>query len=850
MNLGRTSRTLAWLSVGIALAVFLLPPLAYVLVQHEGLSRSLEHDARVQATLISEVVGRNSQIWPHAHERLVEGIADVRVEGRQTRLFEESGKLIVDLPADLDWPILTRSDTFFESGARAGRVEVSGSLSSVLVNASWALLACGLVALAIIGPLWRMPQRALQRASESLLRGELSRSLVEGLSVGVVLSDFQHRILGANEVARELFAALNRRGADAIADILRDACHEDGTAVQQADWPMQRCIDTRQPAGPLVIGLQDHAEGLRWLSVKSTPVRHGESGEYDAVVSSVEDVTDSKLDADRLNVIQHAVMAAPDSVLITDAESRILMVNEAFNHLTGYTTDEVLGKTPAVLRSSRHPDEFYAAIWQAIRTEGKWSGEVWNRKRDGDIYPAWLSISAVTDLHGRVGHYIGTHFDLTERVEAEQRIRHLALHDSLTGLPNRSSLRETLANELVRAQRHGWRVALFFIDLDRFKIVNDTLGHHVGDNVLMEVARRLKQAMRAEDTVGRLSGDEFIAIATVMTSDAAELTMANHLVEAMTRPIALEDREIDLTVSVGVAMFPDDGHDVDTLLRSSDTAMYAAKSDGRSNFKFFAESMRASGASRLETYRAVREALAGQQFQLFFQPQVWSGAGFSVCGAEALIRWNHPERGLVMPGEFIPVIEETRLIIDVGDWVLEEALRQARALQARGCPVSISVNVSALQVRQDSFVSKLTRLARRYADTVPLIRLEVTEGLMLGEQQQTLASLQAVRALGFRLALDDFGTGYSSLAYLARYPFDEIKIDRTFVSRLDDDATARAIAEAIILLGRSLGLNVVAEGVETERQSAVLRGLGCPAIQGYLYGRPMAFDVFAQRLIG
>ena len=849
MNLGRTSRTLAWLSIGIALAVFLLPPLAYILIQHEGLSRSLEHDARVQAVLVSEVAGRNPQIWRHARERLVEGIAGVRMDGRQTRMLDEHGKLIVDLPAPLGWPALTRSDTFYESGERAGNIEVSGSLSSALVNAAWVLFVCGLVAIAIIGPLWRMPQRALQRASESLLRGELSRSLVEGLSVGVVLSDFQHRILGANELARVLFAALHRRGTDAIADFLGEARHEDGTAVQQADWPMQRCIDTRQSAGPLVIGLQDPEGRLRWLSVKSTPVRHGESGEYDAVVSSVEDVTESKLDADRLNVIQHAVMAAPDSVLITDAQSRILMVNDAFNHLTGYTSEEVLGKTPAVLRSDRHPDEFYAEIWQTLRTEGKWSGEVWNRNRGGGIYPAWLSISAVPDPHGRVGHYIGTHFDLTERVEAERRIRHLALHDSLTGLPNRSSLRETLGHALVRAQRHGWRVALFFIDLDRFKTVNDTLGHHVGDHVLLEVARRLKQTMRAEDTVGRLSGDEFIAIATVMASDAAAVTMASHLVEAMTQPIALDDREIDLTISVGVAMFPDDGHDVDTLLRSADTAMYAAKSDGRSNFKFYDESMGASGASRLETYREVREALAGQQFQLYFQPQVWSASGFPVCGAEALIRWNHPERGLVMPGDFIPVIEETRLIIDVGDWVLEEALRHAQTLQARGCPVSISVNVSALQVRQDSFVNKLTWLVERYADTVPLIRLEVTEGLMLGEQHQTLATLQAVKALGFRLALDDFGTGYSSLAYLARYPFDEIKIDRTFVSRLDDDAAARAIAEAIILLGQSLGLNVVAEGVETECQSAVLRGLGCPVIQGYLYGRPVPFDVFAQRLL-
>lgn len=846
MSLGRTTRALTWLSISVALAVSLVPPLAYVLIQREGMIHSLEHDARVQAVLISEVVGRNTQVWRHAHERLVEGIAQVRVDGRHTRILDERGVLIVELPTSLDWPILTRSEVYYDAGQPVGRVEVSDSLASKLRSAAWLTLASSLVGLVIFGPLRRMPQRALKRASESLLRGELSRSLVEGLTVGVVLSDFQHRILGANAFARMLSTTLAIHGK--TADYLYGACSEDGAPLLRKDWPMQRCIDTLRPVGPLIIGMGDGSGHRRWVSIKSMPVRHGEGGEYDAVVSSIEDVTENKHYADRLNVTQHAVMAAPDSVVITDAQSRIVFVNEAFTRLTGYTSDEVLGKTPAILRSGRHPNDFYTAMWTLIRDEGTWSGEVWNRRRDNGLYPAWLSVSAVRDHLGRVVNYIGTHFDLTERMNAEQRVRHLAHHDPLTDLPNRAYLRATLLQALASAERHGWRVAVFFMDLDRFKMVNDTLGHHVGDRVLVEVARRLKQTLREGDTVGRLSGDEFVAFVTNVESDAGLVTIANHLVQVMAVPIALGDQEVELTVSVGVAIYPQDGGDVDALLSCADTAMYAAKNDGRSNFKFYNASMDVAGASRLETYGAVRAALERRQFQLYFQPQVLAVEGFPICGAEALIRWIHPERGMVPPGEFIPVIEESRLIIDVGDWVLAEAIRHARAWREQGRPISISVNVSVLQVRQNNFVAKLADIARAHADIVPLIRLEVTEGLMLDDQEKALAKLQAVKALGFELALDDFGTGYSSLSYLAHYPFDELKIDRAFVSGLGIDRAASSIVEAIILLSRALGLQVVAEGVETESQSAILRKFGCPRIQGYLYGRPMSAQDFTQRL--
>ena len=383
MSLGRTTHALTWLSISVALAVSLLPPLAYLLIQREGLIHSLEHDARVQAVLVSEVVGRNPLVWRYAHERLVDGIAQVRMDGRHTRILDERGGLVVEVPAALDWPTLTRSETYYDAGQPAGTIEVSDSLSSKLRNAAWLTLACSLVGLIIFGPLRRMPQRALQRASESLLRGELSRSLVEGLTVGVVLSDFRHHILGANAFARMLSATLTTHGK--IGDFLDGACDESDSLLLREDWPMQRCIDTLCPAGPLVIGVNDRDGCRRWLSIKSMPVQHGEGGEYDAVVSSIEDITENKHYADRLNVTQHAVMAAPDSVVITDAESRIVFVNDAFNRLTGYATAEVLGKTPAILRSGRHSNDFYTAMWKLILDEGKWSGEVWNRRRDNEM---------------------------------------------------------------------------------------------------------------------------------------------------------------------------------------------------------------------------------------------------------------------------------------------------------------------------------------------------------------------------------------------------------------------------------------------------------------------------------
>lgn len=528
-----------------------------------------------------------------------------------------------------------------------------------------------------------------------------------------------------------------------------------------------------------------------------------------------------------------------EAILISDKNNRIIATNPTFSTLTGYSEAEILGKNPALLASGMERDGFYADMWQQIQQSGRWQGEIHDRRKDGSIYPKWLSIVAVKDEHGAVLNYVGTFVDITERKKNEERIIHLATHDVLTGLANRTLLIEHIQKGLAYAQRNHAMMALLFLDLDRFKLINDSLGHEQGDRLLKAVARRLQEALRGSDTIARLGGDEFVILLNDLREVNDASVTASKIIEQIAHPFTLAGREFHVTTSVGISLYPNDGIDPEQLLKHADAAMYSAKAAGKNQARFFDIRMNQSVMERFEIENGLREALASQQFQLVYQPkQCLHGA---VCGgAEALLRWTHPKLGAIAPDRFIPIAEETGLIIAVGEWVLRHACQQIRTWQDAGInPGIIAVNVSAQQLESSNFTETVERLLHDYRIAPESLELELTESAILQNPQQSIVTLDRLRQLGIRLALDDFGTGYSSLSYLKRLPVDTVKIDRSFIDGLPHDEDDAQIVRMTVAMAKSIGLIVVAEGVESPQQLGYLKESGCDLVQGYYISRPV-----------
>ncbi|HXE37983.1 MAG TPA: EAL domain-containing protein, partial [Azonexus sp.] len=546
--------------------------------------------------------------------------------------------------------------------------------------------------------------------------------------------------------------------------------------------------------------------------------------------------------------IAAAAFESQEGMVITDARSKILRVNQAFTESTGYTAEEVVGQTPSLLKSGRHGADFYRLMWDSIVQTGTWQGEIWDRRKNGEIYPKWLTISAVKDEAGVVTHYVGTHFDITERKKAEEKIQALAFNDQLTGLANRFSLNERLNRALALAARSGKQVALLMIDLDNFKIINDTLGHQIGDRLLMEVARRLGGAVRQSDLVARLGGDEFIVVLSEIDSPADAAHVADKILTVLAAPYVLDGNELRTNASIGVCLFPDDAGESQDLIKKADVAMYHAKSRGRGNYQFFRDEIQQAAVRRLGLESDLRKAIVKQQFLLHYQPQLDLRSG-RLVGVEALIRWQHPERGLVSPMDFIPIAEETGLILSIGDWVLEQACRQLAIWRGRGIEhIKMSVNLTASQFLNRELPERIQALLSQYGVTTNLMNLEVTESMSMASPEQTIASMTELTECGLSLSIDDFGTGYSSLAYLKLFPVSTLKIDRSFVKDIETDHNDADICDVTVLLAHKLGLDVVAEGVETEAQLKYLCSIGCEKIQGYLISKPLPADE-AERFI-
>ena len=568
--------------------------------------------------------------------------------------------------------------------------------------------------------------------------------------------------------------------------------------------------------------------------------------------SIVEDITDRKrIEAD----LQVAATAfeAQVGIIVTDASTEILRVNQAFTEDTGYTAAEAVGRTPRMFKSGRHDAAFYAAMWESIRRTGAWQGEIWDRRKNGEIYPKWMTITAVKGPDGVASHYVGTQFDLTDRKAAEEEIRYLAFYDPLTRLPNRRLLLDRLHQALATSARRQRQGALLFIDLDNFKTLNDTLGHNLGDSLLQHVAQRLASCVREGDTVARLGGDEFVVILedldpTPNEAAAQAKAVGEKIRAALNQTYLLSGRDSHSTPSIGVALFGNKQETVEQMLKQADLAMYQAKSAGRNVVRFFDPKMQATVTARAGLEMDLRNAVHQEQFVAYYQVQV-DGGGRST-GAEVLVRWQHPRRGMVLPGEFIPLAEETGLILPLGHWVLERACMQLAAWAARTdmAHLSLAVNASVQQVRQPDFVEQVLAVLDRTGADPRKLTLELTESLLMSNAEDTIAKMSALKAAGVGFALDDFGTGYSSLSYLKRLPLDCLKIDRSFVLDVLTDPNDAAIAKTIVALARSLGLSVIAEGVETEEQRDFLAGNGCHVYQGFLFSRPLPLEEFERVL--
>ena len=545
-----------------------------------------------------------------------------------------------------------------------------------------------------------------------------------------------------------------------------------------------------------------------------------------------------------------------EGVMVTDSHGVIVRVNHAFTRLTGYRTEEAVGQTPALLRSGRHDKTFYDHMWQTLREKGYWQGEMWNRRKNGKVYAEWLTISAVKTPEGETTHYVGTFSEITKNKEAQAEIHRLAYYDPLTHLPNRRLLQDRLGQALASSTRNGRYGAVVFLDMDNFKTLNDTRGHGVGDLLLAEVALRLQIGVREGDTISRLGdtisrlgGDEFVLVLEDLSTDATEAAIQARLVgekvrAALAHPYDLDGQEFHCTASLGLTLFRNHDASVDTLLKQADLALYQAKGAGRNCLRFFDPAMQSALDEQSALEADLRQALKRGQLQLYYQAQKDSMG--QTIGAEALLRWQHPERGLVAPDAFIPLAEATGLILPIGRWVLEAACARIKAWSGDEATrhLRLAVNVSAREFRQPNFVAEVKQVLADTGADPSRLKIELTESLVIDNVAETIARMEVLKALGVGFSLDDFGTGYSSLSYLKRLPLEQLKIDRSFVNDLATDPNDAAIVQTIITMGRTLGLNVIAEGVETTEQWERLDQYGCTAYQGYLFSRPLPLAEF------
>ena len=567
-----------------------------------------------------------------------------------------------------------------------------------------------------------------------------------------------------------------------------------------------------------------------------------------AILATVRDIRERVEAESKIELFERLFENALEGISITDLSGKILSVNPAFTTITGYSPEEVVGKNPRVLKSDRHDPEFYRRMWESIRTLGSWRGEIWNRRKNGEAYPEWLSISAVRDMNGRTMHYAAVFHDITDIKRSEERIRHQAYHDALTELPNRVLFNDRLEMALAHAKRENRFMAVILLDLDRFKHINDSLGYAVGDLLLQETARRLRSTASPDDTVARLGGDEFVILVEDLPAPRFAVHAAQNVFKAFAEPFSIKGHELYISPGVGITIYPSDGETRETLLRNAEVAMYRAKEQGGNGFRLFTESMNEGILTRITMENSLRRALEQEEFILHYQPRIDLVTG-QVTGMEALVRWVGADGKLIPPLDFIPLCEETGFIAPLGEWVIREACRQSALWLKEGLgELAVAVNLSVRQFRTTPIEATVRKILEETGLPSRLLEIEITESALMTDVENAVDTMKALTSMGIRFSLDDFGTGYSSLSYLRRLPLHCLKIDKSFVQDIGRDKDADSIVSAIVSMAHSLNLKVVAEGVESEEQLEFLRGLGyCREIQGYIFSRPLPpreFEIF------
>jgi diguanylate cyclase (GGDEF)-like protein/PAS domain S-box-containing protein len=688
-----------------------------------------------------------------------------------------------------------------------------------------------------------------KRIENSLLESHsLLQSVIDTVPVRIFWKDRESRYLGCNSTfARDT-------GEQSPQDVIGKDDFQ-LKAVEHAE--MYRTDDHRvMEQGLPKLDFEESrttADGRQiWLKASKIPLRN-EADKVIGILGVYRDITEDKRIEQELRIAATAFETL-EGITITDANEIIVRVNRAFTQITGYTPEEVIGRKPSILKSGHHEPGFYHGMHCALQNEGQWEGEIWDRHKDGHIYPKWLAITAVKDDLGHITHYVGNFTDITERKTSEEKIKNLAFYDTLTGLANRRLLSERLEHAIAILARTGHHGALLFLDLDNFKLLNDSQGHGVGDELLIEVAQRLKTSVREIDTVARLGGDEFIVLLEELgaVSDSAAIqvkTIAEKVVSALAEPYLLSSVVHNCSSSIGTVLFRNPAATADSLLAQADTAMYAAKKSGKNAYRFFDPAMQQELELRAKFESALRQAVNNEQFKLFYQPQVDDKQ--QMIGVEALVRWDHPELGLILPDQFIPVAEETDIILSIGRWVLETACAQLKTWRNRPLTqkLSIAVNVSPKQFYQPGFVDEVREIMVQYAIEPMQLKMELTESMVLKEIDIAIAKMIELKAIGIVLVMDDFGTGYSSLSYLKNLPFDQIKIDKSFMDGIKQNNNDAYIIHSVITLGRLMEIAVIAEGVEDSEQDELLKSLGCTVFQGYLFGRPVPVEELESQLM-
>lgn len=612
---------------------------------------------------------------------------------------------------------------------------------------------------------------------------------------------------------------------------------------------------------------------IRFVEVHSTPIK---SDDKTLLFSIIHDITSRIESEQKLKLDAKVFEHSQEGVLVTDANNRIVTVNRAFTDITGYQQDDVEGDGPAILKSGRHDKDFYLDMYNTIKDQGFWKGEIWNRKKDGTIYPQLLSISKVENDHQILTHYVAVFSDITRLKQSEARMEHLAHYDALTNLPNRLLLKSRFEHALERAKRQpDEKVGVLFMDLDHFKVVNDSLGHMLGDELLRQVARRLKACVREDDTIARLGGDEFVILLEGVKQLSDLSTIAQNIIEEIKRPYFLKENhkltdpqtihdsqetdysqeirspketyEAVIGTSIGITVYPDDSDDIEKLFTFADTAMYKAKHNGRNTYAFYTESITQKADQRFKLSSQLSKAIEQNELELFYQPQI-DMTSLKIIGAEALIRWNHPKEGLLAPFAFIEIAEETGIIHEISKWVIAQGCRQLKKWQDKGHQLNLALNISPRDFRYDDFYDQVKLNIQSSGINPQNLELELTENGLMETNGNIRELLLQLKSLNISLAVDDFGTGHSSIAYLKHFPVDKLKIDRSFIKDIDKDDADMMITETIIDMAKNFNLKVVAEGVETENQQNLLNKLNCDIVQGYFYSKPLPLKQFENLL--